>query len=76
MKIGTSELEALSFKIQTGIQERGRYLVIHPAELAVLNELGADGIHDFSQYHGWIVVNHLGGDSVEFFKGLPSRLIE
>jgi hypothetical protein len=75
MRTGTDTLEALAQKIDTGMGEKGRYMVTLPAELAQLRAVGEEGAHEFARRHGWSVVFHLGGEQIEFFKAVPGQSI-
>jgi hypothetical protein len=67
-------LEGLSRRIAKSIHEAGRCLIVQPAEIALLKSIGDEQLRQFAAQNGWIVVHHLGGEQIEFFKAAPGQL--
>ena len=60
-------LEALAKRIHVAVNETGRCLITSPAELTPLRALGANGLREFAESHGWTAVPRLGFTQIEFF---------
>lgn len=66
-------LEGLTRRIAKSIHESGRCL-IQPPEVALLAAMGDKNLREFAAKNGWMVVHHLGGEQIEFFKAVPGQM--
>ena len=51
------------------------YIITHPAELRVLQDLTEDQIREFAMSHGWRIIRRLGGRQIGFYNDASVRAL-
>jgi len=70
-----NNLPALATKIGERLSMSSEYIVTHPAELRVLQDLTEDQIREFATSHGWRIIRRLGGRQIEFYNDASVRAL-